>query len=260
MRVASWQCARLPERRWRANADVPTRSILLTGVGAPGQVAAAVARGFAERGDHVVLVGHDEARARDRAADLQQLGYRATAYGCDLADPAATDRLAAAVRADVGDRLDAAVLMAGGFAVTGPLDRSDPAEFERQLAINLRTAVFTTRSFLPSLRRARGALVYFSSEAVLPGASMKGIAGYAVAKAGVAMLMRAVAQDERANGVRANAIAPGTIGTAANLSAKEPPKLVDIAAVVHLVILLCSDTGVFMTGEIIHMTPMDRRQ
>jgi 3-oxoacyl-[acyl-carrier protein] reductase len=85
------------------------------------------------------------------------------------------------------------------------------------MSINLTTAYLVTHAFLPFVRAARGAIVYFASEAVLPGAKVANIAAYAAAKSGVVMLMRAVAQEERDNGVRANALAPTSIRTATNV-------------------------------------------
>jgi NAD(P)-dependent dehydrogenase (short-subunit alcohol dehydrogenase family) len=61
-------------------------------------------------------------------------------------------------------------------------------------------------------------MVYFASTAALPGAGVAKMSAYAAAKGGVVTLMRAVAAEEKGNGVRANAIAPLAIRTAQNLA------------------------------------------
>jgi NAD(P)-dependent dehydrogenase (short-subunit alcohol dehydrogenase family) len=194
------------------------RVVLITGVGREGQVGEALARAFAIEGARLALVDRDADGAARQAERLRADGHAAHPFACDLTDAAQVDAMAAEVRAALGD-VDALVCAAGGFATTGPLGDDDPAAWQRQLAINLTTAYLATRAALPMLRRRQGAIVYFASAAVLPGASGGGLAAYAAAKSGVLALMRAVAEDERAHGVRANAVAPTSIRTAANLDA-----------------------------------------
>jgi NAD(P)-dependent dehydrogenase (short-subunit alcohol dehydrogenase family) len=145
--------------------------------------------------------------------------------------------------------------MAGGFASTGAVADGDLDGWQRMFAINLTTAYLTTRAFLPLVRNARGAIVSFASEAVLPGSRIAGMAAYAAAKAGVATLMLAVAQEERTNGVRANAVAPGSIRTAANIEAMGADKHYiereDVAAVVTW---LCSQAARAVTGQVIRLS------
>src|SRR5205814_9558111 len=99
------------------------------------------------------------------------------------------------------------------------LSESDIDGWHRMITINLTTAYLVTRAFLPLVRAGRGSIVYFASEAALPGAKVANVGAYAAAKSGVVTLMRAVAQGERDKGVRANALAPASIRTAANLQA-----------------------------------------
>src|SRR3954468_22907284 len=158
------------------------RSVVLTGVGREGQVGEAVALAFAERGARVFLVDHTEAHVRARADALVARGLRAAALAADLTDPAATATLAERVRDATAGRLHALVHLAGGFASSGPVAESDPAVWTRQFTINLTTAYLTARAFLPLVRATKGAMVFFGSEAALPGARVSGIAAYAAAK------------------------------------------------------------------------------
>jgi 3-oxoacyl-[acyl-carrier protein] reductase len=227
---------------------------LLTGVGREGQVGEVVARAFAERGATVLLVDRQADQAGARARVLTKAGHRASAYACDLTSAQQVGELAAHVRGEHGDRLDALVNMAGGFASSGTVGEGDVDVWHRMFAINLTTAYLSTRAFLPSLRAGHGAIVYFASEAALPGSRIAGMAPYAAAKAGVVTLMLAVAQEERANGVRANALAPGAIRTAANLESMGSDKrYVEREDVASTVMWLCSDAARAVTGQVIRL-------
>jgi len=230
-------------------------TVVLTGVGREGQVGEAVANAFAALGASLVLVARAAATAEARAADVARQGGQARAYGCDLADAEAVADLAAAVRAAHGERIHALVHMAGGFAMSGPVAESAIDVWNRQLAINLTTAYLTTRAFLPSLRLARGSIVLFASQAALPGSTGAKMAAYTVAKTGVAALMRAIAAEERVNGVRANAVAPASIRTAANLAAMGPGvRYVEREQVASVVTFLCSDAASAVTGELVSIS------
>ena len=229
--------------------------VLLTGVGRQGQVGEVVARAFAERGATVLLVDRTAEQARDRAASLTSTGLRASSFGCDLADPSAVASLAERIRREHGDRLSAVVHAAGGFALSGSLPESDLDVWQRMLTINLTTAYLVTRAFLPFLRSGKGAAVYFASEAALPGAKIGAIGAYAVAKSGVATLMRSVAQSESQNGVRANAIAPSSIRTAANLeSMGKEVRYVEREEVASAVVYLCSAASSAVNGQLIALS------
>ena len=229
------------------------RTILITGVGRAGQVGEALARAFAEAGAHLALVDRDAAAVEARAAALRADGHAAHAAACDLTDPAAVEATVARLTAAAGDP-HALVCAAGGFAATGPLDASDPDGWQRQFAINLTTAYLATRATLPALRRTRGAIVYFASAAALPGATGEGLAAYAAAKSGVLALMRAVAAEERAHGVRANAVAPTSIRTAANVAAMgDDAAWVTREEVASVVRWLCSAGAARISGEVVKL-------
>lgn len=227
---------------------------LITGVGSKGQVGEAVAAALAGRGDTVLLVSRSEDEVRARAAELVESGGSAHGYGCDLSDARAVDGLAARIRSEHGERLDALVNLAGGFGLSGPLAESDPAVVDRQLQINFMTAYLTTRAFFPLVRGARGSVVFFASEAVLEGARTSGISGYAAAKSAVVALMRSVADEGRELGVRSNALAPAAIRTATNESSMGAnTKYVEREEVAAAVAFLCSPAARAITGQVIRL-------
>ncbi|MEX2179728.1 MAG: SDR family oxidoreductase [Gemmatimonadaceae bacterium] len=227
---------------------------LITGIGARGQVGEAVGSALAARGDVVLLAARTEQNAMDRAAEITALGHRAHGYACDLSSESQVATLARRVRDEHGDRLDALVNLAGGFGKSGPMDASLLAALERMLAINLTTAYLTTRAFLPMLRSASGSIVYFASDTVLEGSGTKGISGYVASKAAVVALMRSVADEERQTGVRANALAPGSIRTAANVAAMgQDVRYIERAQVASAVAFLCSPGAQAITGQTIRL-------
>jgi NAD(P)-dependent dehydrogenase (short-subunit alcohol dehydrogenase family) len=243
---------------------------ILTGVGREGQVGEAVARAFAERGDRLALIDRNAGEVARRAEALRTEALRTevlhaeahraaraagdsiTAHACDLTDPAAVDAVVRDVVAAHGEAAGAFVHLAGGFGADGPVAVSDLALLDRMLAVNLRTAFVATRALLPLLRAGRGAIVYFASAAVLPGAASGGTAAYAAAKAGVLALMRAVAEEEAAVGVRANAVAPIAIRTGDNVRAMgDGARYVEREDVARTVRWLCSVEAREVTGQVV---------
>lgn len=232
--------------------DFAGRSVMLTGVGREGQVGEAVAQAFAERGARVFLIDRDDAHVHARADALVAKGLRAAALSGDLTDPAAVATIADRVRDATGGRLHAVVHLAGGFASSGPIAGSDPAVWAKQFAINATTAYLTARSFVPLLRPIKGSIVFFASEAVLPGGRVAELSAYAAAKSAVVSVMRSVAQEERQHGVRANAVAPTTIRTADNVAAMgADTPMVTRESVADVVLWLCSESARAVSGQVI---------
>jgi len=231
------------------------RSVVVTGVAQPGQLGDIVARAFAACGDRVSIVARSIDDAAARVREMRADGLHGTPFACDLADPQATMTLANQVLA-VEKRVDILVNVAGGFAMSGPVADSDPVVLAQQLTINLGTAYATTRAFLPGLREARGSVVFIASAAALPAARVKNTSAYAVAKGAVITLMRAIAQEELVHGVRANAVAPGTIRTRQNSSTlPADTRFVEPASVASTILFLCSADAAQVTGQVIELTP-----
>lgn len=225
--------------------------VLVTGIGREGQVGEVVAATLADAGASIAAVDLLRDAAEARAAELRARGARADAYACDLTNESDVRTLADTVSAKHGGRLDALVHLAGGFAMSSVADGGWDV-WKRQIDLNLTTAVFATRAFLPLVRAARGAFVFFGSAAALPGASVQNMAAYATAKGGVLTLMRALAEEGRADGVRANALAPTAIRTAANEKTMgADARYVEREEVARVVLWLCSDASRPVTGQVL---------
>ncbi len=231
------------------------KTAVVTGVGRAGQVGEAVAKEFAARGAAVAIIDRDGPSADSLAAAMRAEGLTVTAYACDLTDAAATGDIFARIAGANGGRIHAMANVAGGFAMSGPVAESDPAVFQKQLAINLGSAYGATRACIPFMRAAGGGgIVFMAAAAVLPGGKVAGMSGYAASKAAVTALMRAVAQEERTNGIRANALAPTAIRTGTNLSSMgDKFAYVERESVADVIAFLCSGAATNITGQIIEL-------
>lgn len=241
-----------------SSLDFTNKLIVITGVGRAGQVGEAIARRFAERGATLALLDVQAEQVEARTNTLTDLGFTATAHVGNLADADAAKRTSEEVIERTRDRfhgaVHAVVCAAGGFGTTGPVDESDPALWHRQFMINLDTAYGATRAFLPALRIGHGALIYFGSVASLPGGNPTGMAAYAAAKSGVLTLMQAIAKQERANNVRANAVAPTQVRTADNVNSMgEDKAYVERESVADVVAFLASPLARNVSGQILKL-------
>jgi 3-oxoacyl-[acyl-carrier protein] reductase len=237
--------------------DFSNRLIVITGVGRAGQVGEAIAQYFATHGASLALLDLSLEQVKARADELTAQGFaNVSAHAANLSDPASAESAAAEViwahRAQGVKGVHAVVCVAGGFGMTGPLDEADPEAWAKQFTINLSTAFATTRAFLPAVRDAKGSFVYFGSVAATAGGNPAGMAAYAAAKSGVLTLMRAVALEEKPHGVRANAVAPTAIRTAANMADRgDKTDYVERESVADVVAVLASPLARNVSGQVL---------
>jgi NAD(P)-dependent dehydrogenase (short-subunit alcohol dehydrogenase family) len=167
--------------------------------GASRGIGAATAEALRAVGARVVRV----ARALPPGDDFLDLP-------ADLTDPAQVEALAERVRGDVGPP-DLVVSNAGGFLLR-PLEQTTMADFDAQVAINLRAAFAVARAFLPMLRDAgRGTFITVGSVADHVGFPEN--AAYAASKYGLRGLHETLLAEFRGTGVRLTLISPGPTDT-----------------------------------------------
>ena len=99
-----------------------------------------------------------------------------------------------------------------GTAVAATILETDPADWDHILAVNLSALFHTCRAVLPAMiENGGGVIVNVASVAAVVGVARR--AAYCASKAGVLGLTRALAADHARQGIRANAICPGTVRT-----------------------------------------------
>ena len=161
---------------------------------------------LARDGAEVHLCGIDaglNAAAAEAAGDL---GW--SVHACDVADEAALRALLAVVGEPGFDIL----VNAAAIQTYGTIETTDPAHWDRVMAINLRAAYLTSHLLYPGMKaRGGGAIVHFSS--VQGFANQRGVLAYATTKGALHALTRAMAVDCARDGVRVNSISPGSIRT-----------------------------------------------
>ncbi|HEX6522533.1 MAG TPA: SDR family oxidoreductase [Streptosporangiaceae bacterium] len=188
---------------------------LVTG-GSTG-IGLAVTRRLAAAGAAVVFcgIGDDEVSAAE--AELRSSGNGATDSGAAVTGVVADVSDAAAV----GDLVDLAASQYGGLDVVvtcagiqrhGSVPETSEEVWDEVLGVNLKGVFLVCKAAMPHLRaRGGGAIVAISS--VQAFATQDRVAAYSTSKAGVNALIRAMALDHAAEGIRANAVCPGSVDT-----------------------------------------------
>jgi NAD(P)-dependent dehydrogenase (short-subunit alcohol dehydrogenase family) len=141
---------------------------------------------------------------------------------CNVGDKAAVD--AAVAICSASGRIDVLANVAG-IVQFGRFDQIDEEEYDRVQAVDLKGPFFLIQAALPHIRAAKGNIVNVSSVA---GNKAQGYsAAYSAAKGGLTMLTRALALELAPEGIRVNAVCPGTVDTplVQHVASNFPPDL-----------------------------------
>ncbi|HSJ30192.1 MAG TPA: SDR family oxidoreductase [Longimicrobiales bacterium] len=195
------------------DVHMTNRVVIVTGAADRGQLGYVIARRFLDAGARVVISARSD--ALDETAGTLSPHGDVLAVRADLTSDADVARLIDATRERFG-RLDALINVAGGLSVTATVEDTTPEEWQREIERNAGTALRLSRAALPLLRESRGSIVNFAAPAATRAVAR--LAAYSAAKAAVVALTRALAIEEKSNGVRVNAIAPGLMDTDQNRS------------------------------------------
>ena len=227
---------------------------LVTGGGSG--IGAAIAARLVRGGAKVLVVDLDPATSPDVVADV--------------ADTAAVDDLFEEVSRQLGG-LDVLVNNVGVAGPTAHVEDTDPAAFDECVRVNLGSMFRCTRKAVPLLRDLPGSIVNISSSAGIFGYPLR--SPYAAAKWGVVGLTKTWAMELGGDGIRVNAICPGSVGGTrmdgviereAALTGVPPEQLrsayesqvsmgsfVDAKDVAEAVAFLSSPAARFITGQVL---------
>lgn len=223
--------------------------VIITGVGGRGQVGYALAEAFLAEGARLVITGHST-EVEEHARALSAKGF-VMGVVADLTQPVQAERVVAAARERLGG-LDALVNAAGGLRVVRPLAETSVEEWDDEIDRNARTTFVMCTAALPLLRESRGAIVNFASPAGFQAGANVG--AYSAGKAGVIAVTQALAEEEKTNGVRVNAVAPGMIDTEQNrgeVGDASAARWVTREQIAALALFLAGPASGGVTGEVV---------
>lgn len=203
-----------------------SKMVIVTGGG--GGIGGATCRRFAREGARVAVLDLDHAAAERTAAAIRQEGAAAEAYQCDITDRASVDASLAAAEARLGPVH--ILVNNAGWDVFRPFTKTDPAQWQKLIAINLIGALHMHHAVLPGMvARKSGRIVNISSDAARVGSS--GEAVYAACKGGLVAFSKTIAREHARHGITVNVVCPGPTDTALFADYKEgagnPEKLVE---------------------------------
>jgi 2-hydroxycyclohexanecarboxyl-CoA dehydrogenase len=230
---------------------VEGRAALVTG--ATSGIGAAIAQALAAAGARVAVAGRDAQRGEAVVAGIREAGGVAELVSHDAADPASAEAVAASATAAVGP-IDILVNNAGTMFF-GPFAEHPVGAFDTAVAVNLRGPFVLTQALIGGMaERCYGRVIFISSNGARSGAAMTSL--YAMTKAGLEGLMRALMAEYAGHGITFNTVQPGLVDTPLTATMLAEPgmrshfagfhpggRVGDPADIAHAVLLLADDAA-----------------
>jgi NAD(P)-dependent dehydrogenase (short-subunit alcohol dehydrogenase family) len=237
--------------------DMSGRVVVVTG-GTRG-IGLALAEGFVAAGAKVVVASRKPDACKAAADHLRELGGEAVGVPTHLGALEDLDVLVART-VDAFGAIDVVVNNAAN-ALAQPLAEQTPEAWAKSFDVNLRGPVFLVQKALPHLIASPSAAIL---NIVSVGAFMfsSRVAMYAAGKAALLSFTRSMAAEFAPHGIRVNALAPGSTDT--DMTRANPPefrasmassslqkRIADPAEMIGPALLLTSDAGSFITGQVL---------
>jgi 2-deoxy-D-gluconate 3-dehydrogenase len=186
--------------------------------GGNGGIGLGMARGLAEAGAAIAVVGRNEAKSIAAAAGLKQLGAGAISITADVTDKAAVAAMVERALRELG-RIDILVNNAG-INIRKPPQALDIGEWDSVIRTNLTSAFLCSQAVYPAMKQAGGGkIINIGSMMSIFGASFT--PAYAASKGGIVQFTRSCACAWAADNIQANAVLPGWIDTDLTKRARE---------------------------------------
>jgi 2-hydroxycyclohexanecarboxyl-CoA dehydrogenase len=244
------------------------KTVIVTGGG--GGIGGATCRRFAREGARVAVFDMNLDAAEAVAAQIRADGgqAQAQAFSCDITDRAAVDAAVAAAQERFGP-IDVLVNNAG-WDVFKPFTKTEPAQWDKLIAINLTGALHMHHAVLPGMAaRKAGRIVNIASDAARVGSS--GEAVYAACKGGLVAFSKTIAREHARHGITVNVVCPGPTDTALFADYKQgagnPEKLMEAFTrsiplgrigqpddLPGAILFFASDDAAFVTGQVLSVS------
>lgn len=251
-----------------AGQDTPTDfpqgcAIVFGGSGGLGQ---GIARILARQGVDLVLTYYSRPDgATELAENLQASGRKVSVLKCDTTNYDEVAHVFESALASHG-RVHTVVSSTGLVFNVGPLSETDPASFRRVIETDVIGFFNISRAAVPALKSGGGgsitAIVTPAISRTVPADAQSG-----VPKAAVALMVKHLAAEHGADGIRANAVGAGVInaGVTAVMRVGQAKEMFDFASSItplgrdgeadeigELVTFLASNRAAFVSGQVIH--------
>ena len=197
--------------------QLESKVAVITGAGRG--IGRGLAIGFAQQGAKVVCAARTAAQLEQTVGDIQVAGGEAMAVRCDVGEAADLQNLYAQTRARYGS-LDIVIANAGGNFERRSVEVSDIAGWEQTIRVNLLGVYYTCKYAIPDLKAKGGHIIVIGS-GMGHRAGNAGTA-YSSSKAGVWMLVRALAEELRSYRICVNELIPGLVDTDILTDAERP--------------------------------------
>jgi 2-hydroxycyclohexanecarboxyl-CoA dehydrogenase len=242
------------------------KTVVVTGGG--GGIGGATCLRFAQEGARVAVFDLNLAAAEKVAAQIRADGGVAQAVHCDITDRASVDTAVAATQGQLGV-IDVLVNNAG-WDVFKPFTKTEPAQWDKLIAINLVGALHLHHAVLPGMaERKSGRIVNIASDAARVGSS--GEAVYAACKGGLVAFSKTIAREHARHGITVNVVCPGPTDTALFADYKEgagnPEKLMEAFTrsiplgrigqpgdLPGAILFFASEDAAFVTGQVLSVS------